>query len=60
MNAHTAEMARLQTLLIITQGKEERSRLTSELERVSNITGLEGMEEALHMEVCTIPTPYPR
>lgn len=53
VNAHTTEVTRLQNLLNIAQGGEERSRLTSELEQVSNRFSLEDMEDAMHMEVRT-------
>lgn len=51
VNAHAAEVSRLQNLLQIAQGGEERSRLTSELELVTTRYSLEDMEDALHKEV---------
>lgn len=51
VNAHTAEVTRLENLLQIAQGGEERSRLTSELQDVTNRFSLEDMEDAMHMEV---------
>lgn len=51
VNAHTLEVNRLQNLLKIAQGGEERSRLTSELEQVSSRFSLESMEDAMHVEV---------
>lgn len=54
VDAHTAEMARLQGLLQAATGGEERSRLTSELEQVSSRFSLEDMEDAMHREVRTV------
>lgn len=51
VNAHAAEVGRLESLLKIAQGGAERSRLTSELELVTSRYSLEDMEEALHKEV---------
>lgn len=51
VNAHTLEVTRLQNLLKVAQGGEDRSRLTSELEQVSSKFNLESMEDAMHMEV---------
>lgn len=51
VNAHNAEVARLLSLLHAAQGGEERTRLTSELEQVSNRFSLEDMEDAMHREV---------
>eukprot|EP00752_Nemacystus_decipiens_P008313 g7431.t1 len=52
VNAHTLEVTRLQHLLKIAQGGEERSRLTSELE--SSRFSLDSMEDAMHMEVAAL------
>lgn len=51
VNAHTLEVTRLQNLLKVAQGGEDRSRLTSELEQVSSKFNLESMEDSMHMEV---------
>lgn len=56
VNVHNLEVNRLQSLLNmdIAEGGQERSRLTSELEEVSNRFSLDDMEHALHMEVRTV------
>ncbi|CAM9739817.1 unnamed protein product [Ectocarpus sp. 6 AP-2014] len=54
VDAHTAEVTRLRTLLRMAQGGDERSRLESELEIMSSSHGLEDMEDAMHKEVAAL------
>lgn len=58
MDAHTAEVTRLRNLLRIAQGRDERSRLESELEIMSSNHGLEDMEDAMHKEVRLVFCSY--
>ncbi len=51
VNAHNTEVARLLALLHAAQGGEERIRLTSELEAVSDRYSLDDMEDVMHREV---------